>query len=129
VKAARILIVDDSDSTRRMYVKALCHNGYEVIEAANGAEGVRLARIHRPDVILMDIAMPVLDAWEAIRLLKSAEDTAAIPVVALTGHTTEGDREGALEAGFSSFLPKPCEPSRVLEEIRRFTSATEAAKS
>lgn len=115
---ASILIVDDSDATRQMYAKALTFYGFHVLQAANGSEGIRMARKHGPDLILMDIAMPVLDAWEAIRLLKAAPETASIPVVALTGFTSPGDRDGAVEAGFTSFLPKPCEPRRVLEEIR-----------
>jgi CheY-like chemotaxis protein len=114
-----VLIIDDSDATRRMYAKALTHYGLKVVEATNGAEGVRMAAKHRPDAILMDIAMPVLDAWEAIRILQASPDTAPIPVIALTGHTSPGDRQGALQAGFRGFLGKPCEPRRVLEEIRR----------
>jgi CheY-like chemotaxis protein len=119
VDEATVLIIDDSDATRRMYAKALTHYGFSVREAANGSEGVRMARMHRPDAILMDIAMPVLDAWDAMRLLLASPETASIPVIALTGHTTDGDREGALAAGFKSFLGKPCEPRRVLEEVRR----------
>lgn len=120
---ATVLIVDDNVSSRRMYAKAMRHYGYRVLEAGDGAEGVRLARAERPDVILMDIAMPVLDAWGAMRLLQSSPSTSSIPVVALTGFTSAGDRAGALEAGFASFLPKPCEPRRVLQEVRRLTGA------
>lgn len=120
---ATVLIVDDNVSSRRMYAKAMRHYGYRVLEAGDGAEGVRLARAERPDVILMDIAMPVLDAWGAMRLLRSSPSTSSIPVVALTGFTSAGDRAGALEAGFASFLPKPCGPRRVLQEVRRLTGA------
>lgn len=123
---ATVLIVDDNESSRRMYAKALQHYGYRVLQAADGADGVRTARAEVPDVILMDIAMPVLDAWGALRLLKASPETAEIPVVALTGFTSPGDRAGALEAGFTSFLPKPCEPRRVLEEVRRLTGAEDA---
>lgn len=125
---ATVLIIDDSDATRRMYAKALTHYGLKVIEAANGDEGVRMAGQHLPDAILMDIAMPVLDAWDAIRLLQASPETATIPVVALTGHTTQGDREGALQAGFRGFLGKPCEPRRVLEEIRRVIEEARAVE-
>src|SRR5690606_9680710 len=103
VHTATVLIVDDNVSSRRMYAKAMRHYGYRVLEAGDGAEGVRLARAERPDVILMDIAMPVLDAWGAMRLLRSSPSTSSIPVVALTGFTSAGDRAGALEAGFASF--------------------------
>jgi CheY-like chemotaxis protein len=120
------LIVDDNEGSRRMYAKAMQHYGYRVLEAVDGDDGVRVARAERPDIILMDIAMPVLDAWGAMRLLQSSPDTAEIPVIALTGFTSAGDRAGALEAGFRSFLPKPCEPSRVLEEVRRLTGAGDA---
>lgn len=123
---ATVLIVDDNESSRRMYAKAMEHYGYRVLQAADGAEGVRIAQAERPDVILMDIAMPVLDAWGAMHLLQANPDTAAIPVIALTGFTSAGDRAGALEAGFASFLPKPCEPRRVVEEVRRLTGVDEA---
>ncbi len=123
---ATVLIVDDNESSRRMYAKAMQFYGYRVLQAADGADGVRIARAERPDVILMDIAMPVLDAWGALRLLQASPETSAIPVIALTGYTSEGDRAGALEAGFRSFLPKPCEPRRVLEEVRRLTGAGDA---
>lgn len=125
---AMVLIIDDSDATRRMYAKALTHYGLKVIEATNGGEGVQMANSHRPDVIIMDIAMPVLDAWAAIRLLQASPETAPIPVIALTGHTSPGDREGALQAGFHGFLGKPCEPRRVLAEIRRVVEAARAVE-
>jgi CheY-like chemotaxis protein len=120
-----VLIVDDNESSRQMYAKAMQYYGFRVLQAADGADGVRWARAERPDVILMDIAMPVLDAWGALRLLQSSPETASIPVIALTGFTSEGDRAGALKAGFASFLPKPCEPRRVLQEVRRLIGASD----
>ena len=122
---ATVLIVDDHESGRKMYAKALQHYGYRVLQAADGAEGVEVARAEKPDLILMDIAMPVLDAWGAMRLLQESAETASIPVVALTGFSSEGDRAGAVKAGFKGFLPKPCEPQRVLEEVRRLIGAPE----
>jgi CheY-like chemotaxis protein len=125
VSEATVLIVDDHESGRKMYAKALQHYGYRVLQAADGAEGVEVARAEKPDLILMDIAMPVLDAWGAMRLLQESAETASIPVVALTGFSSEGDRAGAVKAGFKGFLPKPCEPQRVLEEVRRLIGAPE----
>lgn len=120
---ATVLIVDDNDSSRRMYAKALQHYGYQVLQAADGAEGVSIARAELPDLILMDIAMPVLDAWGAMRLLQDSAETAEIPVIALTGFSSEGDRAGAVKAGFRGFLPKPCEPQRVVAEVQRLIGA------
>jgi CheY-like chemotaxis protein len=125
VSEATVLIVDDHESGRKMYAKALQHYGYRVLQAADGAEGVEVARAEKPDLILMDIAMPVLDAWGAMRLLQESAETASIPVVALTGFSSEGDRAGAVKAGFKGFLSKPCEPQRVLEEVRRLIGAPE----
>jgi len=126
VPKATVLIVDDNESTREMYAKALEFYGFSTLQAEDGAVGVRVAQAENPDIILMDIAMPVLDAWGAIRLLKDSPETAEIPVIALTGHTSSGDREGALEAGFASFLSKPCEPRRLLAEVRRLAGISEA---
>lgn len=115
----RVLIVEDNFDNRTIYSVLLQHAGYVVIQAPDGEEGVRLARSERPDVILMDLSMPVLDGWEALERLKAEPSTADIPVFALSAHVLfEGDFEHALKAGFTGYFTKPVEPKRVLEELR-----------
>jgi CheY-like chemotaxis protein len=115
----RVLIVEDNFDNRTIYSVLLQHAGYVVIQAPDGEEGVRLAKSECPDVVLMDLSMPVLDGWEALRRLKEDPDTATIPVFALSAHVLfEGDFERALEAGFVGYFTKPVEPRQVLEELR-----------
>lgn len=97
----------------------LTHSGYEVIEAMDGEEGIRMAREEQPDVILMDVTIPRIDGWDATRILKSDEATSAIPVVALTAHAHKEAREKASEVGCDAFISKPVEPRQVVEEVRR----------
>jgi CheY-like chemotaxis protein len=118
-----ILLVDDNPDNRDIYRTLLEHVGYGVLEAADGAEGLRLATEHLPCLVLMDISMPVLDGLEATRRLKANPLTAAIPVVALTAHAMEADRRAAAEAGCDSYLAKPVEPRRVLELVRTLLAA------
>jgi CheY-like chemotaxis protein len=114
----RVLIVEDNFDNRAIYSVLLQHAGYDVLQAPDGEEGVRLASRDHPDIILMDLSMPVLDGWEALKRLKSDPDTASIPVFALSAHVLfEGDFDRALEAGFAGYFTKPVEPKRVLEEI------------
>jgi CheY-like chemotaxis protein len=114
----RVLIVEDNFDNRAIYSVLLEHAGYDVLQAPDGQEGVRLACRDHPDVILMDLSMPVLDGWEALKRLKSDPDTASIPVFALSAHVLfEGDFDRALEAGFAGYFTKPVEPKRVLEEL------------
>ena len=113
-----VLIVEDNPDNRDIYSTFLRHHGYSVLEAEDGAEGVRLATDHLPGVVLMDVRMPVLDGLEATRRLKSDPATASIPVLALTAHAMESDRRAAADAGCDAFLAKPAEPSRVLEMVR-----------
>ena len=115
----RVLIVEDNFDNRTIYSVLLQHAGYVVIQAPDGEEGVRLARSERPDVILMDLSMPVLDGWGALERLKAEPSTANIPVFALSAHVLfEGDFEHALQAGFTGYFTKPVEPKRVLEELQ-----------
>lgn len=116
-----VLLVEDNEDNRVIYALLLEHSGYQVLEADNGGDGVRMAREHSPDVILMDISIPVMDGWAATRMLKRDPATAAIPVIALTAHALEEHRRQAIAAGCDGYLCKPCEPGLVLQEVRRFT--------
>jgi two-component system response regulator len=115
----RVLNVEDNFDNRTIYSVLLEHAGYLVSQAPDGAEGVALAKRECPDVILMDLSMPVMDGWTALDRLKAEPSTADIPVFALSAHVLfEGDFERALQAGFSGYFTKPIEPKRVLEELR-----------
>jgi two-component system cell cycle response regulator DivK len=114
-----VLIVEDQPDLRRLYAQQLTMSGFDVIEAANGVEAVAWTSTHHPDVVLMDLSLPVLDGWEATRRLKRDEKTAHIPVVALTAHDGAGDLQQATEAGCDWFVPKPCPPDALIHEVRR----------
>ena len=103
----RLLLVEDNEDNRTIYSTLLRHLGYEVIEAQNGVQAIELARSERPDLILMDISIPEMDGWEATRILRGDPVTKDVPIVALTAHALEDDRERAAEVGFSSYLAKP----------------------
>jgi CheY-like chemotaxis protein len=100
-----------------MYAEYLRYSGFEVIEASNGVEAIEQARNASPDVVVMDLSLPVLDGWEATRRLKADARTRHIPVVALTGHALEGHSQGAREAGCDWFLAKPCLPETLLSTL------------
>ena len=114
-----ILVVDDYQDAREMYAEYLQFSGFRVAEARNGNEAVEQAFALKPDLILMDLSLPVMDGWEATRRLKADERTAGIPVVALTGHALAGISDGAREAGCDSFVTKPCLPEDLVLEIKR----------
>ena len=114
-----VLVVDDFQDNREMYCEYLAFAGFRVIEAANGQEAVDQAFEKLPDVIIMDLSLPVMDGWEATRLLKRDARTRTIPVVALTGHALAGHSKGARDAGCDAFLAKPCLPDQLVAEIRR----------
>ncbi|HEV2149617.1 MAG TPA: response regulator [Longimicrobiaceae bacterium] len=113
-----VLVVDDDSDSRNICSLFLQHHGYRVVEAVDGEEGVRRARVEHPALILMDVTLPVLDGWAATEQLKDDPETASIPVVILTGHALERDRARALSIG-EGYLPKPCTPRRILEEVQR----------
>lgn len=115
-----ILLVEDNEDNLVVYRTILEHVGYNVIEARDGEEGVSRARQHLPDLILMDISIPKMDGWEATQRLKSAEETRAIPIIALTAHALEEDRQKAVQVGCDGYLAKPVEPRRVVQEVERF---------
>ena len=113
----KILLVEDNEMNRDMLSRRLQRKGYEVILALDGGQGVALAQERAPDLILMDMSLPVLDGWEAARRLKAQAETQAIPIIALTAHAMEGDRVKALEAGCDDYDTKPIELPRLLEKI------------
>ncbi|HLE65548.1 MAG TPA: response regulator [Burkholderiales bacterium] len=115
---SRILLVEDNEMNRDMLSRRLARKGFEVVVAADGEQGVALARSAAPDLILMDMNLPVLDGWEAARKLKAAPETRAIPIIALTAHAMEGDRARALAAGCDDYDTKPVEFSRLMEKIQ-----------
>ena len=115
---ATILYVEDNEDNVYMLVRRLRRHGFEVIVARDGAQGVEAARRERPDLVLMDLGLPVLDGWEATRRLKGAVETRAIPVIALSAHARAGDRERALEAGCDDYDTKPVDLDRLLAKIR-----------
>ncbi len=113
----KILLVEDNEMNRDMLSRRLVRNGFEVIMAVDGEQGVVMARSERPDLILMDMSLPVLDGWEATRRVRASEATAAIPIIALTAHAMSGDREKAIEAGCNDYDTKPIEMPRLLGKI------------
>lgn len=114
-----ILIVEDQSELRHLYVHHLLISGFDVIEAANGAEAISSTAAQFPDVVLMDLSLPVVDGWEATKRLKSDANTAHIPVVALTAHDGSGELQRATSAGCDWFVPKPCPPDALITELRR----------
>jgi len=115
----RILLVEDQEMNRDMLSRRLKKRGYEVSIAVDGAEGVDKARSESPDLILMDMSLPVMDGWEATRTLKADEATRSIPVVALTAHAMSTDREKALAAGCDAYETKPVEFPRLIETMEK----------
>ncbi|HLJ92285.1 MAG TPA: response regulator [Gemmataceae bacterium] len=113
----KILLVEDNEMNRDMLSRRLQRKGYEVLMAMDGGQGVAMAQEQAPDLILMDMSLPVLDGWEATRRLKAQTETGAIPIIALTAHAMEGDRIKALEAGCDDYDTKPIELPRLLEKI------------
>jgi len=109
-----------------MYAAYLQFSGYRVAEAANGLEALEKTRELMPDIILMDLALPKMDGWEATRRLKADEKTRHIPIVALTGHALAGHAEGARQAGCDAFVTKPCLPDALVTEIERMLSERRA---
>ena len=113
----RILLVEDNEDNRDMLSRRLARKGYDVSLAVDGGEGVAQAGVLNPDIILMDMSLPVLDGWEATRQIKAAPETRQIPIIALTAHAMSGDREKAVAAGCDDYDTKPVELPRLLEKI------------
>lgn len=114
---AKILLVEDNEENRDMLSRRLTRRGYEVVIAVDGGQGVILAEAEAPNLILMDMSLPVLDGWEATRQLKAAPATQAIPIIALTAHAMVGDRQKALAAGCDDYDTKPIDLQRLLGKI------------
>jgi two-component system, cell cycle response regulator DivK len=114
-----VLVVEDYQDAREMYAAYLQFSGFEVAEAGNGIEAIEKTLELLPDIVLMDLALPRMDGWEATRRLKNDERTRHIPIVALTGHALAGHAEGAREAGCDAFVTKPCLPDALVAEIKR----------
>jgi two-component system, cell cycle response regulator DivK len=112
-----ILLVEDNDLNREMLSRRLTRRGFTVLLAVNGQEGVNIARADRPELILMDMSLPIKDGWTAARELKADPDTRAIPILALTAHAMAGDRDQALQAGCDDYDTKPIELDRLLDKI------------
>ena len=113
----RILLVEDNEMNRDMLSRRLQRRGYQVSIAVDGAQGMTAAQTQAPDLILMDMSLPVLDGWEATRRLKAAPETKAIPVIALTAHAMSGDRDKAIAAGCDDFETKPVEFDNLLAKM------------
>ncbi len=118
-----VLVVEDYQDAREMYTAYLQFSGYRVAEASNGLEAIEKTRALMPDIILMDLALPKIDGWEATRQLKADDRTKHIPIVALTGHALQGHSDQARQAGCDSFVTKPCLPDALVAEIQRMLSA------
>jgi two-component system cell cycle response regulator DivK len=123
----RILLVEDNEMNRDMLSRRLARKKFEVLEAVDGGEGVVMARSKAPDLILMDMSLPVVDGWEATRQLKASPETKAIPIIALTAHAMSGDREKAMEAGCDDYDTKPIELPRLLAKVEALLGNQKAA--
>jgi two-component system cell cycle response regulator DivK len=118
-----ILLVEDNEMNRDMLSRRLVRKGYEVVTANDGKQGVELAEQERPDLILMDMSLPVMDGWEATRFLKRTAELKDIPIIALTAHAMAGDAEKAFQAGCDDFDTKPVDLQRLLSKIRKWVQA------
>ena len=123
--AKKILIVEDNEDNRLIYETILRHYGYEVVVAGDGEDGLRLASEQCPDLILLDISLPKMSGWELAERVQSDQALRSCVLVALTAHAYTEDRERARELGFQSYMSKPVEPRRVLEEVERFIGPAE----
>ena len=116
---AKVLLVEDNEMNRDMLSRRLIRRGFEVVFAVDGKQGVDLARSEKPDIILMDMSLPVMDGWEATRCVKADAATRSVPVIGLTAHAMSGDREKAIEAGCDDYDTKPVELDRLIGKMER----------
>ncbi len=119
----KILLVEDNEMNRDMLSRRLLRRGFDVLIAVDGQQGVDMVKTHAPDLVLMDMSLPVIDGWQAVALLKADEQTKKIPVIALTAHAMTGDRERALGAGCDDYDTKPIELDRLLGKIQALLAA------
>src|SRR5438477_11846242 len=122
-----VLLVDDYPDAREMYAEYLEFSGFDIVQAGNGVEAIERALDSDPDVILMDLSLPIMDGWEATRRLKADSRTDHIPVLAVTGHALTGISEDARNAGCDGFITKPCLPEDLVKEIRKVLAGGEAS--
>jgi len=119
----KVLLVEDNEMNRDMLSRRLTRRGFDVVIAVDGKQGVALARSEKPDIILMDMSLPVMDGWEATRCVKADDATRSVPVIGLTAHAMSGDREKAIEAGCDDYDTKPVEIDRLIGKIERLLGA------
>ena len=117
---SKILIVEDNEMNRDMLSRRLERKGYDVVMAEDGKKGVNMSKSENPDLILMDLSLPVMDGWEATSTIKADEETRSIPIIVLTAHAMAGDREKALDAGADEYDTKPIDFKRLLGKIKEF---------
>ncbi|HEX4043891.1 MAG TPA: response regulator [Xanthobacteraceae bacterium] len=120
---AKVLLVEDNEMNRDMLSRRLVRRGFEVVFAVDGQQGVDLAKSEHPDIILMDLSLPVIDGWEATRRVKADEATKRVPVIGLTAHAMSGDREKAMEAGCDDYDTKPVELERLIGKMEKLLGA------
>ena len=116
----RILVVEDNEDNRRIIRDLLTSVGYELLEAMDGVEGVAMAQQHRPDLILMDIQLPVIDGYEATRRIRTIPELADVPIIAVTSYALSGDEPKTREAGCDGYVAKPFSPRELLAKLREF---------
>ena len=116
----RVLVIEDTEDNRQIIRDLLTSFDYELIEAADGAEGVRMAQTHHPDLILMDIQLPVMDGYEATRRIRAIPELARVPIIAVTSYALSGDEAKTREAGCDGYIAKPFSPRQLLAKIREF---------
>lgn len=120
----KILLVEDNEMNRDMLSRRLRRKGFEVLLATDGADGISLARSSVPDLILLDMSLPTVDGWTAARVLKGESDTRNIPIIALTAHAMQGDRDKAMESGCDEYETKPVNLARLLTKIETLTGSS-----
>jgi two-component system, cell cycle response regulator DivK len=123
----KVLLVEDNEMNRDMLSRRLARRGFDVLMAVDGEQGVQMAKAEMPDLILMDMSLPVLDGWGATRQIKAEASTQSIPLIALTAHAMAGDRDKALQAGCDDYDTKPIELPRLLDKMERLLSQRMAA--
>jgi len=124
---AKILLVEDNELNRDMLSRRLIRRGFDVVIAVDGAEGLGMAASKSPDLILLDMSLPVINGWDVAQKLKADSSTSSIPIIALTAHAMGGDRKKALDAGCNEYETKPVEFKRLLEKISSFLNGTDQA--
>jgi two-component system, cell cycle response regulator DivK len=120
----KILLVEDNEMNRDMLSRRLERRGYEIVVAVDGLQGVEMASAEHPDLILMDMSLPIMDGWEATKNIKANQSTQSIPIIALTAHAMSGDREQALKAGCDDYDTKPIDLPRLLTKIEVFIATS-----